>query len=177
MTDRHFICSIFSDMSVWWCTNKRIWPSSHSARYDSLDNSTWIRWTCLLTVKYGHTCFWFSNDTRRLYHMMTSSNENIFRVTGPLCGKFSGHQRIPLTQWPAKRSFGVFLDLCLNKRLSKSVGQWFETPSRSLWRHRKEFIMAWWHRSGSVLVQVMVCFLTALSPQANFTGSAQYITA
>ena len=29
--------------------------------------------------------------------MMTSSNENIFRVTGPLWGKSSGHRWIPLT--------------------------------------------------------------------------------
>ena len=30
--------------------------------------------------------------------MMTSSNRNIFRVTGPLCGEFTGHQWIPLTK-------------------------------------------------------------------------------
>ena len=29
--------------------------------------------------------------------MMTSSNGNIFRVTGPLCGEFTGHRWIPLT--------------------------------------------------------------------------------
>ena len=28
---------------------------------------------------------------------MTSSNGNIFRVTGPLCGEFTGHWWIPLT--------------------------------------------------------------------------------
>ena len=34
------------------------------------------------------------------------------------------------------RSVGVFVDLHLNKRLSKqSISQWFETPSLSLWRH------------------------------------------
>ena len=34
------------------------------------------------------------------------------------------------------RSFDVFFDLRLNKRLSKqSCGWWFATPSRSLWRH------------------------------------------
>ena len=39
-------------------------------------------------------------------------------------------------QRPVRRSFGVFFDLRLNKRLSKqSWGWWFETPSRSLWRH------------------------------------------
>ena len=40
-------------------------------------------------------------------------------------------------QRPVTRSFDVFFDLGLNKRLSKqSWGWWFETPSRSLWRHR-----------------------------------------
>ena len=32
------------------------------------------------------------------FNMMTSSNENIFRVTGPLCGEFTGHRWIPLTK-------------------------------------------------------------------------------
>ena len=43
------------------------------------------------------------------------------------------------TQRPVTRSFGVFFDLRLNKRLSKqSWGWWFETLSRSLWRHRND---------------------------------------
>ena len=38
---------------------------------------------------------------------------------------------------PVTWSFDVFFDLRLNKRLSKqSWGWWFETLSRSLWRHR-----------------------------------------
>ena len=37
---------------------------------------------------------------------------------------------------PVTWSFDVFFDLHLNKQLSKqSWGWWFETPSRSLWRH------------------------------------------
>ena len=37
---------------------------------------------------------------------------------------------------PVTRSFNVFFHLRPNKRLSKpSWGWWFETPSRSLWRH------------------------------------------
>ena len=40
---------------------------------------------------------------------------------------------------PVTRSFEVFLDLRLNKRLNKqSRGRWFETSSRSLWRHCNE---------------------------------------
>ena len=43
------------------------------------------------------------------------------------------------TQRPVTRSFDVYFDLRLNKRLSKqSWGWWFETPLRSLWRHRNE---------------------------------------
>ena len=48
----------------------------------------------------------------------------------PVPGEFS-------TQRPMTRSFDVFLDLNLNKRLSKqSWGWWFETPSLPLKRHR-----------------------------------------
>ena len=74
--------------------------------------------------------------------MMTSSNGNMFRVTGfcagnspatvgnsPVTGEFSSHR-------PVTRSFDVFFDLSLNRQLSKqSRRRWFETPSRSLWRH------------------------------------------
>ena len=68
--------------------------------------------------------------------MMTSSNGNIFRVTGHLCGEFTG----PPVNSPHKgqwRGALMFSLICaLNKRLSKqSWGWWFETLSRSLWRH------------------------------------------
>ena len=43
------------------------------------------------------------------------------------------------SQRPVARRFDVFSDLRLNKRLSKQTwGWWFETPSRSLWRHCNE---------------------------------------
>ena len=65
---------------------------------------------------------------------MTSSNGSIFRVTGPLCGEFTGPGEFP-TQRPVRRSFDAFFDLRLNKRLSKQPwGWWFKTPSCSLWR-------------------------------------------
>ena len=68
------------------------------------------------------------------YRTMTSSNGNIFRVTDPLWGEFTGPGEFP-TQRPVTRSFDVFFDLRLNKRLSKQPwGWWFETPSWSLWR-------------------------------------------
>ena len=43
-------------------------------------------------------------DLKTSRNMMTSSNGNTFRVTGPLCGEFTLH---------------VFFDLRMNKRLSK----------------------------------------------------------
>ena len=61
---------------------------------------------------------------------MTSSNGNIFRVTGQLCGEVTGHRWIRRT-----KASDVFFDLCPNKRLSKQSCGWFETPSRLLWRH------------------------------------------
>ena len=42
-------------------------------------------------------CFEYISWIRR-HHMMTSSNGNIFHVTGPLCGEFTGHRCIPLTK-------------------------------------------------------------------------------
>ena len=71
-------------------------------------------------------------------HMMTSSNGNICRVTGPLCGEFTGPGEFP-TQRPVTRSFDVYFDLRLNKRLSKQPwGWWFETLLCPLWRHSND---------------------------------------
>ena len=47
----------------------------------------------------------------------------------PVTGEFP-------SQSPVTQSFDAFFNLRLNKRLSKqSLGWWFKTPSRSLWRH------------------------------------------
>ena len=52
----------------------------------SLD-STW--WNIMRACWDGLACWLI---------MMTSSNGNIFCVTGPLCGEFTGHRWIPLTK-------------------------------------------------------------------------------
>ena len=84
---------------------------------------------------YGPDCVVKSSIKRMSPLMMTSSNGNIFRVTGLLWGE------PPVTDgFPSKRqvtrSFDVFFGLRLNKRLSKhSRRQWFDTPPYSLWRH------------------------------------------
>ena len=65
---------------------------------------------------------------------MTSSNGNIFRVTGPFCGKL--HIGEFPSQRPVTRSVYVFFHLRRNKRLSKQSEGWiFDSPSCSLWRH------------------------------------------
>ena len=67
--------------------------------------------------------------------IVTSSNENIFRVIGPWCGEFTVTGEYP-SKTPVTRSFNVFFELHLNTHLSKQLwGWWFEMPSRSLWRH------------------------------------------
>ena len=79
-------------------------------------------------------------------NMMTSSNGNIFRVTGPLYGEFTGHRWIPITQKPATHSLNVVFFLRLNKRLNKqSRGWWLGTPSSPLWRHCND--LRQWHES------------------------------
>ena len=67
--------------------------------------------------------------------MMTSWNGNISVLrafcagNSPLTGELSSER-------PVTRSFDVSFDLCQNKGFSKqSRRRWFETPSRSLWRH------------------------------------------
>ena len=75
---------------------------------------------------------------------MTSSNGNIFRVTGHLCGEFTGPGEFS-TQRPVTRSFDVYFDLRPNKWLSKqSWGWWFETLSCPLWRHRNDMSVTMW---------------------------------
>ena len=58
--------------------------------------------------------------------------EPIFCVTGPLCWNSPVNS---LTK-ASYRSFDVFFDLRLNKRLSKQLWGWsFETPSHPLWHY------------------------------------------
>ena len=65
--------------------------------------------------------------------VMTSSNGNIFRVTGHLCGDFSGPRWIPRTK---ASDAELWCFLWSASELSKqSWGWWFEKLSRPLWRH------------------------------------------
>ena len=78
-------------------------------------------------------------SSKVMYNINASWNGNIFRVISLLCGKSPVTGEFP-AQRPVTRSFDVFFYLRPNKRLStQSWGWWFDTPSRSLWRHFNEF--------------------------------------
>ena len=82
---------------------------------------------CLLTMSH------YLNNVD--FPMMTSSNGNIFHVTGHLCGEFTSRRWIPRTK-ASDAGLWYFYDLRLNERLSKQLwGWWFEMLSRPLWCH------------------------------------------
>ena len=80
---------------------------------------------------------WWRHDMETLSslpwwrHQMETFSASLALCTRnpPVTGEFP-------TQRPVTRSFDVFFALCLNKWLIiQSWGWWFQTPSRSLWRH------------------------------------------
>ena len=82
---------------------------------------------------------------------MTSSNGNISRVTGLCVGNSPVTGEFP-SQGPVTRSFDVFFDLRQNTRLYKqSRRRWFDTLSRSLWRHCNVY-PSYYVRTGSFII-------------------------
>ena len=93
-------------------------------------NSLLTRFCCQFATTVFHILHWAAQDNKMRvlcavlqpavrdiqiqYGMMTSSNGNIFCVTCPLCGKFTGYR----CKRSVTRNFEVFFDL-LNKRSSK----------------------------------------------------------
>ena len=66
----------------------------------------------------------------------------------PVSGEFPA-------QRPVTRSFDVSFDLRLDRRLSKqSWGWWFETLSRSLWRHRNVGLCSCLHALVSMALRI-----------------------
>ena len=107
-------------------------------------NIIWTNAVLLLMDHFGHSLWNWSQKKRIVKKMdlkISSAKGNHFvsairlnrtplLATSPdVAGEFP-------TQKPVTRSFDVFFELCLNKRLSKhSWGWWFETPPRPLSRH------------------------------------------
>ena len=108
---RATLADIYQLRGITTSTHELISPALISSSNDIIMGRMGICFTSVSTSWWGEACCLF---------MMTSSNGNIFRVTGHFV-----------------RGFDVFFDLRPDKRLSKqSRGWWFETPSHSLWRHR-----------------------------------------
>ena len=66
--------------------------------------------------------------------MMTSPNENIFRVTGPLRGEFTGDQWIPLAKASDANRAWMFSDICA------WINGWVNNREAGDWsRHRAHY--------------------------------------
>ena len=118
-------------------TDHTLMDPSHSA------TNYHIYYYCLHNVLGPVLPIPYSPSTTLAIAMMTSSNGNIFRVTGHLCVEFTGHRWIPNTK-ASDAKLRCFLWSALNKRLSKQwQGWWFETPLCSLWRHCNANTSTW----------------------------------
>ena len=80
-------------------------------------------------------------------------------------------------QRPVTRSFDVFFDLRLYKRLSKQWWAcWFETLSRSLWRHRNERAPWYWCVAvcwSGVITNVIWSYFAELTQTDNYHNNAR----
>ena len=134
-------------LKVQWCTR---W---------SLETDKWFNLTLyqacgylsMLWLKLNHVS---RRDTCRSNHTLCAFRHSvcvdrvgtwwrhqmeIFSALLAICAENSPIPGEFPAQRPVTRSFDVFFDLRLNKRLSKQSGDWwFETPVWSLWRHRNE---------------------------------------
>ena len=128
-----------SGLLHWHCGNLTIAPvPAKQPRW------IWINTSCefimndyITTTKQSTTkpCAYFLGYTVRTYIlwagvawfikiMMTSSNGNIFHVTGPLCGEFTGHRWIPGTK-ASHAKLSCFLWF--------ASGQTVEQPIETIW--------------------------------------------
>ena len=129
----------FDFHSTWWPFNASILPYELSVFYQLALS---LLWSVQITrVDRLSVCRSRSNSHFKFTvtsvagpglcsHMMMSSKGNIFRVLAICAGNSPVPGEFP-AQRPVTRSFDVFFDLRLNKRLKKqSWDWWFETLSR-----------------------------------------------
>ena len=101
-------------------------------------SSTWLHDVianihCRMLADAAAVVYWVQPWWR---HQMVTFSALLALCAGnsPLPGEFPSKK-------PVTRSFDVFFDPCLNKRLSKQLlCWWFETPSCSLWRHCNAYL-------------------------------------
>ena len=88
-----------------------------------VDGRGWVATSRTMIIKFG-PCTWWRHQMETFSALLTICAGN-----SPVTVEFP-------SQRPVKRGFDVFFDLRLNKRFGKhSWGWWFETQSRSFWRH------------------------------------------
>ena len=88
----------------------------------------------------GTTLSWWRHEMETLSALLALCAGN-----SPVTGEFTA-------QRPVTRIFDVSFDLRLNKHLRKqSWGWWFDTPSRSLWRHRNDNDITYRGRKGKTI--------------------------
>ena len=110
------------------------------------------RWP-MESPRNGHVTWW-RHQMETFSALLAICAEN-----SPVPGEFTA-------QRPVTRSFDVFFDLRLNKRLSKQLwGWWFETLSHPLWRHRNDVdmhddVIQW---RGSLMFYLMWACTNAIS--------------
>ena len=100
----------------------------HLISCSSPDDESQLQDPTYLSVK----CTWWRHQMEAFSALLAIRAGN-----SPVPGEFP-------TQRPVTRSFDVFFDQRLNKRLSKqSWGWWFETLWCPLWRHRNDLRAHW----------------------------------
>ena len=128
------------------CLNKQLSKQSWGWWFETLRRPLWRHCnacncnTCVVpglnhSVIRLVSCYWLFREIVMIEYQSfaMSSNGNMFRVTGPLWGETTGYRWIHLKR-SMTRSFDVFFDLRLNKRLIKqSRSQWFETSLQCVW--------------------------------------------
>ena len=137
---KHFLCiwsmlktPTLHDDVIKWKHFPRYWPFVRGIHRSPVNSPHKGQWRGALI--FSLICLWINGwvntDLAWWRHQMEAFSALLAICAGnsPVPGEFPA-------QRPVTRSFDIFFDLPLNKRLSKqSWGWWFETLSRSLWRH------------------------------------------
>ena len=86
---------------------------------------------------WSRVCRPHLKDQHNWQAMMTSSNGNIVRVTGPLCGEFTGHRWIPGVkgQWRRALMFSLFWAW---------TNGWVNNREAGDLRHHRAIVMKWY---------------------------------
>ena len=134
--------------SQYYYTTVILWIARNKLQYDSLNDRDKITTSQFSALKFNdcmdHVFSYLSEALDEIRFTWWHHQMETFSALLALC---AGNSPVPgefPAQRPVTRSFSVFFELRLNKQ---SWGWWFETQSRSLWRHRNEVnsdCMRWW---------------------------------